>query len=214
MSKILCGAVAALVLAGCANQAPIAAYRSNQYRDCLSAVATNPDFAPIALKTSTGRVEALTTAMLSDESFPTDQEKPVIALWADARTRCFSTFTSTLKEDLPPEVFEVQKISVDRARLLAADLYAGKLTYGQFNRTRVQQNSAAESALEQIRQLYAARQDQENQQRRQVLLMQLQNQLSRPVPPPPAVQPYMIPTQPTVTTNCTTVGNQVYCNSR
>ncbi|MRT30791.1 hypothetical protein [Herbaspirillum sp. CAH-3] len=214
MKQILAIVVTTGVLAACApNQ--VVPYRGSQYKECMDKVAADPKFAPLAAKTSLGQVAKISTSMLADNSIPTDQERDLIAKWADSRDRCFVTYTSTLKEDLPPEAFAIAQVSVNKAKLLAADMNAGKMTFAQFNRLRISQNSETESGFEQVRQLYAARQDDENQRRRQVLLMQLQSQLNKPAPAPmPA--PYMVPmpAPTTSTTNCTTIGNQVNCVSR
>lgn len=215
MKGILAMVMTAGALSACApNQ--VVPYRGSQYKECMEKVAADPKLAPLAVKTSLGQVAKISTSMLADNSLPTAQEKELIAQWADSRDRCFVTYTSTLKEDLPPEAFAVAQVSVNKAKLLAADMNAGKMTFGQFNRLRISQNSETESGFEQVRQLYAARQDQENQQRRQVLLMQLQNQLSKPTGNAPMPAPYMLPSPApaSTTTNCTTFGNQVNCVSR
>ena len=196
MKGILAIAVTAGALAACASN-QVVPYRGSQYKECMDKVAADPKLAPLAAKTSLGQVAKISTSMLADTSTPTVQEKDLIAQWADSRDRCFVTYTSTLKEDLPPEAFAVAQVSVNKAKLLAADMTAGKMSFAQFNRLRI------------------SRQDEENQRRRQVLLMQLQSQLNKPAPAPmPA--PYMMPSPApaSTTTNCTTFGNQVNCVSR
>lgn len=216
MCKFIFGIATILALSACSTPGNVAQYRSNPYRDCMNTIAINPDFSLIAEKTATRDVTDITTAMLSDDSYPTAEEKPLISKWSDARARCFATYTSTLKEDMPPEAFEVVKASVDKQKILASDLYAGRLTYGQFNRTRISDKQSVDSAFQRIRELSMARQDQDAERKRQILLMQLQSQLNRPPASTALPAPYMMPlpaTTPTQT-NCTTVGNQVNCVSR
>jgi hypothetical protein len=214
MKRILVAALIAGAFSGCSTPDPLKVSIEN-YTGCTGRVNALSQFSPLRDKGLIGKVEEIPTALMANGSYPTQTEKDLLAEWSDKRSRCFITHTTSLKETMQPEQFQVAKMAMDRQKLLYSNFYAGKLSYAQYSRERLYESQQVESAFEQLRQLYAERQNQENEKKRQVLLMQLQSQLNKPAPAPmPA--PYMVPMPAPAasTTSCTTIGNQVNCVSR
>lgn len=193
------------VLLGCANR-PIDA----DYRQCMDAAAANPKYAPLKSKVALGKLSEQNLQILSNQERVSDSEKPLLSAWSAERRQCFLNADATIQKTTHPKVYSLILKSQSDVQLLATRLYSGQITYGEFAEGRqlidtIQQQARADLA--------ATVADEQKANERQVLLMQLQALQNKPAPTP-APQPYMIPTRPTVTTNCTTVAGQVNCVSR
>jgi hypothetical protein len=74
--------------------------------------------------------------MLADDHRPTKREKDAIDAWVKDGSRCYETGREFRAANYPPVVSALIDESLHAVEALAAKLYAGKLTYAQFNEQR------------------------------------------------------------------------------
>jgi hypothetical protein len=140
-TKLLAAALAAAVLlGGCAGWD-----YSGAEQKCDTAFA-DPALDPLRAKIVIGRSDAILNtplAMLRDTDRPTERERAALAAYADAFTRCDAAFAAVepplrlLVSEPRPTKSGFRNV-LDAARTSAiADLMDGRLTWGEFNRKRV-----------------------------------------------------------------------------
>jgi len=189
--------------------------QNSDYKYCIDAVMEDPNLYPLKEKVALGTVDKQNFQMLTNVEYASSDEKPLIASWVESRRRCFAINQTSMSVSLPDPIYQAFKFSVDEFDLLAAQLYSGSKTYGDFAQQRSKLNTFVMGKINEYSNAATARQNQyaqENEQaRRNAIIQQLMN---RPQTQPYQMQPYMMPTKPTTTTNCTTIGNQVNCVSR
>lgn len=205
---------------------------------CLNEVPSQERFAPISKKVSLLSAKDQTFEMLTNATKATKEDKKLISAWVAELERCLSLGADFRKANQPEQVLTMIEGSRVEFLTTTADLYSGKLTYGEYAKLRsvqladferrfseftqsvAQRNQEAAAKKQQIelqeRQRAEAeirRQEmiasQREEARRQAALGILMNQ--KPFQPYQA-QPYQMPT-PT-TTHCSTFGNQIDCTSR
>lgn len=154
-------------------------------------------------------------SMLTDATKATEAEKDAIAKWAEIYSGCVKN-DAGFRSTIPPDAAAIIEATASVTVAMAASLYSGEITYGQFNKERSERSGKVSSALTSIQQRERSRaqaaDEADYQARRNAALQYLLGQ-----PPLPAfqpIQPYQIPVKPTVTTNCYRFGNQVTCTSR
>jgi hypothetical protein len=118
---------------------------------CLGALATHPDVAPLADKLgSLTAANKQTIAQLADSSKPTESEKAMISAWGTQRMACMEQGTRFRAQYAPPGMGAAFEDNQRRIISLLAKLYSGELTYGQFNQAR---NESSAYFFAQVRQI-------------------------------------------------------------
>ncbi len=197
--------MAVLAISGCAT-----APQGKKFTDCLGAISKDQAYRPLEGKMSLTGIPGQSLEMLSNKDRASESEKPLISRWSAARKQCYADSNQDMQQSMHPKMYALIVKAESQRQQLAYRLYSGAITYGEFADGR----QIIQDIFEQSRtELEANSVDQQAEQRRQVLLMQWQALQNKPAPAP-APMPYMIPTRPAVTTNCTTVAGQVNCVSR
>ena len=204
--KTICALIAVFALAGCATKAP----PNSAYNQCIDKVAKNPAYAPLQDKMSIGGDLEQTMSMLSDKSHITEEEKPLLLGWAEERRSCYAADDANLRTHVSIELYALINRTRSASLATTVDLYSGKISFGEFAQVR---QKIADTHREGFAQLAARDRDAKQARNDQATMMQWQALQNKPAPAP-APMPYMIPTAPTVTTNCTTTAGQVSCTSR
>jgi hypothetical protein len=193
-----------------------AAAAETEYVLCMNSVGADERLIPLADKVALLQTKTQTFQMLANTTYPSKEEQSLIGIWANARQECFNQAESERVRTTAPPVLPVIAESNVKFNAVTADLYNGKLTYGQFAQIRAQHfaeyQAQANAAFEQFkrqRQADARYEDSQENARRQAVLGVLANQ--RPYVPA-QIQPYQMPVPQT--TNCTTFGNQINCTQR
>lgn len=204
---------------------------------CFALSARNDAYAPLSKKLALVNPNMPTVEMLTNAAKPSKSEKKLIGLWLLELEECMKNNPDYSMSDQPPHIanlFNSQNLDFFAT---TSDLYAGKLTYGDYARARARSSSeflsklqeilqseqakndaaAAQKAAEAERKEMLARQEyeryvqqqqaQENA-KRQAALQYLANQ-PKPYQLP---QPYQMPVPQR--TNCTTFGNVTNCTTR
>ncbi len=181
------------------------------FRNCINSMNQQTFYAPLREKVSLGIVNDQTFSMLTNQSYVSNDEKPVIMAWVNERNRCFSENSTAISNEFSPPVFSLIATLQQNFERVAAQLYTGKITFGEFSQQRAQDASAVGAKIQNLLQAEADNKNQiaaGNEQARRAAILQLMANR----PQPYQVKPY-IPS-PTTTTNCTQFGNQVNCTSR
>jgi hypothetical protein len=106
---------------------------------CVRALDADPELQPLAQKTPLAfpspRRRTLTLAMQSDPR-KVDDDKPLVSAWTKALQHCFELGHDFRSQVLTPESQAILQSQQDDLEDLLAKLYAGELSYGDFNRAR------------------------------------------------------------------------------
>jgi len=154
-----------------------------------------------------------TFAMFGDTTKPTDEEKAALSAWVDAREVCYQLVRQWQREiNMPAHLVVLDENSWFNTILMIADLYNGKLTYGEYARARAEAGSKSQqqwaAEVQRLQQQQAAAEE----QRRDLALMYLLNQ-PKPVPvQTPVIAPMPIPRS--TYTNCHVIGNFMNCTTQ
>lgn len=208
---------------------------------CTLQLATEPKFAPIANKLPLGDMSDISFEKLAIKAKPTKKESKLIAEWAEVHSSCFNQGLKYAKTNYLPQVVALAIEANNRETAVAASLFNKEISYGEANKqiqaiaddfrnklTAVVEQIKSEQAAKKLakdtkdaaqwesdRRILEQQQAQEDAQRRQlagqILLNNMRN--NQPAPFVPLV-PYQMPVRPSVTTNCSQVGNQWICNSQ
>ena len=200
---------------------------------CSREMSQRPQFSEIATKLPLMDIRQISFAMIADQSFPTDKQRKAISAWFDEHEACRKAGDEYRRTQYPPDIYSLLQEGETGMRIIGADLYNKKITYGEANKrlqqladdvlgrlTRIvkqyqaaiaAQKAAAEEQAQQQQALADARQAQEQALRQQRAMLFL-NFMRANQPPP--IQFHPMPVSPTVTTNCSAFGNQWSCQSR
>jgi len=214
--KMLAAAAVAVALTGCANMrpgppppTPAQLMAADPTAICVKRLGEDPFvITNLSAKTGIGRPGAPTLEMLSDKSYANDAEKKALSAYSAARQQCIDSGANYRRQNLPSQVTLTMEQSGQNITFLLAKLYAGEITFGEYNTRRVQNGSEARSRLSEYDQQRHRQQQAEAEQRRvesnnalqnfnnQMLLQQQINNANRPR-----------------TTNCQRLGSQVNCTT-
>lgn len=205
MKKLLLIALL-LTLAGCVTprgqQAKRPTANDDPSKPCFDSIAYDNRFVGLRDKIAINiKAERPSMEMLTNSTVPTDEEKRLLETWVAARETCFDLGTSFRSQYSPPEYQATLLGAHTRVNMLTAKLYAGQITYGEFNELRADNSVEGQQRLATIiqraRDADAAKKAQE-QARRDATLQNIQQQLQQNRPR---------------TTNCRRFGNQVDCTT-
>ena len=145
---------------------------------CFNSLAEKPSLSVLREKIALVDSRAQTLAMLSNDSKPKKTEREAISIWVVEVEKCIASSRPWHREHYPASMLS----SIDKyfatMKLNAADLYAGKLSFGAFARDRAALTSKLDSELvemgqairEQQRQANAAVEFKSTQDKRQAAL--------------------------------------------
>lgn len=159
-----------------------------------------------------------TFAMLADESVPTAEEREAIATWATARADCMKDGDEYRARYWPAQASSLAVEAESRMTAEAVELFQQKINFGEFNKRRqaianelaprrAALRQQAQDANDRAQQAQQAQQSQERARRQAEMSILLQPFKTEPLTLTPT-------TRPTVTTNCSQLGNQVQCTTR
>ncbi|MHB8562672.1 MAG: hypothetical protein ACYDDA_01775 [Acidiferrobacteraceae bacterium] len=199
--------VVTMVLAGCQTTRPVVP--PDPGIACAKALETNPEFSIIAGKVALVDPRQQTFSMLINTSKPDQVEKVAIAKWITDKQACYAlTQRWRAQYNFPSTLSAIDDANNSKFLNLSANLYNGKLTYGQYAKARakvfaeVSQQWAEE--VQHLRDMQAAAEAQRRRMTAMFLLTQHPYQVQLP-------QPAEIPT---TTTNCFVVGNEMRCTTQ
>lgn len=204
-----------VVLAGCANMrpppspSPAQLSAADPTNICMRRVTEDPFIiTQLASKAGIGRPGNPSIEMLADKSRANAEEKQALSTYSAERQKCIDLGASYRRQNYPAQVTMTMEQGAQNIALLLAKLYAGDITFGEYNELRMKNASEARSRLADYDQSIRREQQAEADRRQtnannalqnlnnQLLLQQQINNANRPR-----------------TTNCQRLGNQVNCTT-
>jgi hypothetical protein len=179
-----------------------------RYEQCFIEIGRNPALIGIANKVALEKISNPNTSfdMLSNGDLPTDDEKKLILKWGKEKEQCLN-LKAEHNAMFPPILGQILVDSDNQQQMLVIELYAGKLSYGEFAAKRQEIDSRTKAQFQQaIGQLEAGFAQYEYQNRQ----LQIQRQQNEP-------KPYQMPQMPRHTQTqsvCGWQGSQWVCTTR
>ncbi len=203
-----------IVLVGCQTSQPAQpSIPPNPGLACNKNSEKRPEFTIIAGKVALPtRAPQQAFEMLSNTTKPNTDEKIAIAEWIKGKQACADMTLEWQKQyHFPPLIAAIGATAFSTFLNLTADLYNGKLTYGEYARNRAEITARFDQQLAEATQHLQEQEAADYQQRRNLAMQYLLNQ-QRTAPIYTPVVPYQIPIPKT--TNCNFIGNQMHCTTQ
>ena len=235
MKKIFLSFALAFTLSSALSQDPSIA--------CVENLKSNSELQLLFKKMPVDVTKGQSLEVLSDDSKPSSSEKRLMVIFIESLDNCGSQGVEWRSANYPLSINNLTSKYQSDFKINAADLYGGKLTYGEFAKIRAKmmteyianlqievdkikqarllhdQSEAknAQSDFERDRQRLEAAKDRELQlsAQREAMAEETRRQavLQMLRSPPIQFQPLPLP-RPPITTNCNAFGNQFNCITR
>lgn len=114
---------------------------------CFNNLDTHNQLAPLRSVIAVGNIKGQTMEMMTNTAYPTLEERALIKAWVKERDECFVQGESWRIENMPATVRSILDDYYAKNKLLIADLYVLKITYGEFAARRAAQSSELSAAL-------------------------------------------------------------------
>lgn len=132
---------------------------------CFESMPSRPEFQVLKGKVPFGGATNATLEMLASTKKPTAPEKAALSALATASAECMRLGATWRGENYPPTVNSMIERFTVASKARMADLYAGKITYGDFARTASTAEAQFKAEVaEEVQRLVAARKAQLDQQ--------------------------------------------------
>ena len=175
-----------IVLMGFVLFAPLFAFAQaiDPSGECFNGLENNPELQAIKGKVALGTIDGQTLEMLASDKRPNSVEKNAISKWDTLRQPCNKVSQDWWNSRVPQNVAVIISKVQSEFKSLLADLYAGRITYGQFAKNRLaisekakveavnanQQNQMAQNQQAQIDRQNAQAEAQIQEQKRQAAI--------------------------------------------
>ena len=153
---------------------------------CLVALADKPELSILKGKMLTGTTDGPTFEMMANTKKPTKKEKVAIALLVSDVDGCIHQGDEWRAKNWPPSINAVYDQHVIAIKALTADLYAGTVTYGNYEQSIAASNAKFKADISEIvekikadQQALEQQQAKQRQQQAQDLQRQQQEQDAR-----------------------------------
>jgi hypothetical protein len=198
--------------------------------ECFSALESNPELQILKGKIALGNVSGQNLEMLANDKKPSPAEKSALAKWDALRQPCIKQSSEWSQSHYAPNIALIADRLKNQFNSLLADLYGGKITYGQFAKARqanldnakaeavnanqqnqnvnIQQQQKQQELNQQAQQAQA----QDQAQRRALAAQMIMNNKPYQTPAPYQMPQLQTPSAP-VNTNCRMIGNTMNCTS-
>lgn len=103
---------------------------------CMAGLAQDPALQPLAQKTPLASLKALKLPMLADNSKPDGGDKLLLAQWSEALKHCYTVGQGFREKNVTPASVAILDAQQHAVEALVVRLYAGEMSYGEFNRGR------------------------------------------------------------------------------
>ncbi len=203
--------VTAVLLAGCTatmpqDRRPTAA--DDPSGRCFEALDIDARFTSLLPKVgSVAKTGAASLEALASKEKASEEDKRVISILAVARQTCADAGRQFRAQHAPPGWAAAFDAGQQESLALFARLYAQELTYGEFNRARLEAANRTRTALNQSS--AAAQQAEANERSAAVQALQTQ-QLIQSMQPRPAPVPVYTPPPAPIRCTSNRIGNQTY----
>ncbi|AMM23018.1 hypothetical protein [Variovorax sp. PAMC 28711] len=211
MKKNLLLIAAAALLSGCVTPGPFArqsagdVVASDPTSSCMARLNGDPFIVGrLGEKMGIGRQGAPTVEMLADRTYPNATEKQALGAYANARESCIASGSDYRRQNMTQQIAQTMEQGGASMSILVGKLYAGDLTYGEYNARRVEIGSAARARMSDVEQQQRQASAQEQANRSAAFGQALQNAQT---------QQLIQQQRRATTTNCSRFGNQLNCTT-
>lgn len=131
--------------------------------NCFASIPSLPGLQILKNKVALGVASLATLDMLSNDKKPTKTEKVAISLWIDQSEKCASLGNDWRSLNYPAIVISLSEQYIAFTKSLAADLYARKISYGKFAKSRINAEEKYKVNLtEAVQKILAERKEQQD----------------------------------------------------
>lgn len=125
-----------LTTSGCAPVNPKLVKAKQEWDVCWKGVHQDPRLQNLFSKVSFDPdIEKPTFEMMANNSYPSDGEKKAIAIWGQKYDSCMPAYHKMEEsKGLSDKVRTIETAAESQLRMLIAELYNGKITYGDFTK--------------------------------------------------------------------------------
>lgn len=195
---------------------------------CNSELSNNPELQILKSKVALGNIDGQTLEILSNDKKPTLAEKNALLKWDSLRQPCVEQSRAWYQAHQPLTVVAIFDKLQSQFKINLSDLYAGKISYGQFAKLRqanadnakteaanvIQQNQNInihnQQQQQQLDQQAQQAQAQDQAQKRALATQMIMNNKPYQVPAPQVQIPQV--NNPT-NTNCRMIGSTMNCTT-
>lgn len=103
---------------------------------CFNQLDTHGALAPLREVIALGSIKGQTMDMMTNTRYPTPAEKDVIKVWVKERDLCLVSGENWRLEHMPANMRLILDEYYAKNKVLIADLYIGKISYGEFANKR------------------------------------------------------------------------------
>ena len=196
-------------------------------RECFDALDSNPDLQILKGKVVLGSLSSQSIEMLANDKKSTPAEKLALAKWDSLREPCNRISQDWRQSHYAPNVNAIMDKMFSDFKAALADLYAGKISYGQFAKIRqangdkakaeaanINQQNQSQNAQNQLQQQQLNQQAQQANAQNQIQRQALANQF---INNNKLIQTPFVPITPNLqaptNTNCRMIGSTMNCTS-
>lgn len=145
-------------------------------------VGGNPALAPLSGKVDFDGTKAPSFAILSNDNYPTPEEREAVRFYGELRDEYMARFREIDRKYSNPYA-QIAEASRNAMAILWADLYQGRLTYGQFAQSRQRVQQATRAEYDRYQSSMAARQADRDRQMTDLGASLLMRGMARPSAP-------------------------------
>lgn len=118
---------------------------------CMAQLKTNPSLSIISTKLALGGIQDQTFSMLTNQDFPTEEEKIAISLYGDLKKHCYDLSNKYNTEiGVAAFIIAVDNTTISNLDNILVMLYQGKLTYGDYAKLRKEISDNRDAAIVKI----------------------------------------------------------------
>lgn len=110
----------------------ISAFAADPSDNCFRKLDAQTQLEPLRASVALSSTRNQTIDMMTSTRFPTATEKELVKLWVAERDRCYALGESWRLANMPLSMRRLLDLYYAKGKLLAADLYAAQITYGEF----------------------------------------------------------------------------------
>lgn len=135
---------------------------------CIAALHSKPELKALLGKVElTGNVKSQSLEMLASNKKPTKAERIALPIWVASMEQCIQLGKDWRQQRLPVQVNSLVEQYYSDTKLLSADLYGGKTSYGEFAKARASIYTKAAGEIANEAQKEAERKSQQDRQDQQ-----------------------------------------------
>lgn len=120
------------LLAACVCGFALPVLAADPSETCFNSLEARHSLSPLRQLVALGNIRNQTVGMMDNARHPTAAEREIIKAWVRERDQCFVIGENWRQENMPAAMRAILDTHYARNKLLIAELYQSKITYGEF----------------------------------------------------------------------------------